>query len=350
MGAQLVIENGKLRGDLDAAGYQILNLNLEGLNLTKYSVGLGNVDNTSDANKPISSATLTALNLKENFIGAGTTGQFWRGDKTWVDYGDFALQDAVTTFPLVSVIGSSPSTSAILQATRSDYGSSSAATQIVQTGSASLGTSLLGIPIANNGMLTFQNCSFGIIKTSNSAPIYFGTNGFRRARLQLGLLVGAGDTDPGAGCIRALNTITASEFVGGGAGITGITKDQIPGTLNATVMQRLKLNGVGGEGLIEFFAQSSAPVTAFAAIYGDAAGKISLFSGSSGFPLKFDSQLLTAARAFILPNAAGTLPVRVSVPSTSSDAGQLHQIAWDASYLYLTTALNTWKRIALSSF
>lgn len=36
--------------------------------LTKSDVGLGNVDNTSDVNKPISTATQTALNLKQNTI------------------------------------------------------------------------------------------------------------------------------------------------------------------------------------------------------------------------------------------------------------------------------------------
>lgn len=35
-------------------------------NVTKAQVGLGNVDNTSDANKPVSTATQTALNLKAN--------------------------------------------------------------------------------------------------------------------------------------------------------------------------------------------------------------------------------------------------------------------------------------------
>jgi len=50
---------------------------------TKTQIGLGNVDNTSDANKPISSATQTALNAKENTITAGTTGQYYRGDKTF---------------------------------------------------------------------------------------------------------------------------------------------------------------------------------------------------------------------------------------------------------------------------
>lgn len=51
--------------------------------LDKSSVGLANADNTSDANKPISSATQAALNAKEATISAGTTAQYWRGDKTW---------------------------------------------------------------------------------------------------------------------------------------------------------------------------------------------------------------------------------------------------------------------------
>lgn len=35
---------------------------------TATSVGLGNVNNTSDANKPVSTATQTALNLKQNLL------------------------------------------------------------------------------------------------------------------------------------------------------------------------------------------------------------------------------------------------------------------------------------------
>mgnify|MGYP001004894363 CR=1 FL=1 len=42
--------------------------------VTKAQVGLGNVDNTSDLNKPISTATQTALNLKVNKAGDTLTG------------------------------------------------------------------------------------------------------------------------------------------------------------------------------------------------------------------------------------------------------------------------------------
>jgi hypothetical protein len=51
--------------------------------VTKAQVGLGNADNTSDANKPVSTATQTALNAKENTITAGTTSEYYRGDKTF---------------------------------------------------------------------------------------------------------------------------------------------------------------------------------------------------------------------------------------------------------------------------
>jgi hypothetical protein len=40
--------------------------------VTKSQVGLGNVDNTSDANKPISTATQTALNAKQDTLVSGT--------------------------------------------------------------------------------------------------------------------------------------------------------------------------------------------------------------------------------------------------------------------------------------
>ena len=50
---------------------------------SKVDVGLGNVDNTSDVNKPISTATQTALNGKEPTIAGGATTQYYRGDKTW---------------------------------------------------------------------------------------------------------------------------------------------------------------------------------------------------------------------------------------------------------------------------
>ena len=44
------------------------------IDLTKSDIGLGNVDNTSDLNKPISTATQTSLNLKANLLSPTFTG------------------------------------------------------------------------------------------------------------------------------------------------------------------------------------------------------------------------------------------------------------------------------------
>lgn len=50
--------------------------------VSKAMVGLGNVDNTSDASKPVSTATQAALATKEPVIAPGTSAQYYRGDKT----------------------------------------------------------------------------------------------------------------------------------------------------------------------------------------------------------------------------------------------------------------------------
>lgn len=64
--------------------------------LDKSAVGLSNVDNTSDANKPISTATQTALNSKEPTITSGTTTQYYRGDKTFQTHNIASINDATT--------------------------------------------------------------------------------------------------------------------------------------------------------------------------------------------------------------------------------------------------------------
>ena len=77
---------GKIQAQITANLYTLIahiNNTSNPHNVTKTQVGLSNVDNTSDANKPISSATQTALNAKENTITAGTTAQYYRGDKTF---------------------------------------------------------------------------------------------------------------------------------------------------------------------------------------------------------------------------------------------------------------------------
>jgi hypothetical protein len=123
--------------------------------LTKSDVGLANVDNTSDASKPISTATQTALNAKEPTITAGTTAQYWRGDKSWqtldktavglgnVDNTSNATERAATaTLTNKTISGASNTLSAIPQsavtnlqtALQTDQISTNTGTQLVLNG------------------------------------------------------------------------------------------------------------------------------------------------------------------------------------------------------------------------
>lgn len=297
-----------LQGDADAGGFTILNLNLSGLNLTKASVGLGNVDNTADAVKPISAAMTFALAGKEPLVAAGTTGQFWRGDKTWQTYGALALQDGNTTLPSLSALGSGALFTSTVAARRSDFGSSSIQAALQQNGALYV-TSILGLPGGNTGVLSFEGASFGIIKTNNSAPLVFGVNGSRRMRLTTGLNVG-GDTDPGAGCISAFGTVTAGHFSGAGDLLTGLTKEQIPTILRSTAFPSITINGVNGAGYLGLAAQTINPPTALAAIFATAAGRFAIWhSGSTAHAIEFNNAGMTANRLFAWPDLSGTVAV-----------------------------------------
>ena len=72
-----------LESDASAANAHITNTS-NPHSVTKTQVGLGNVDNTSDVNKPISTATQTALDGKvEEAPEDGK--QYAREDGTWVE-------------------------------------------------------------------------------------------------------------------------------------------------------------------------------------------------------------------------------------------------------------------------
>jgi hypothetical protein len=64
---------GKLIKNITYAAFKTL------LSLVKGDVGLANVDNTSDTNKPVSTAQQTALNLKANLSGATFSGNIGIG-------------------------------------------------------------------------------------------------------------------------------------------------------------------------------------------------------------------------------------------------------------------------------
>lgn len=80
--------------------------------VTKTQVGLGNADNTSDADKPVSTATQTALNLKANLSGATFTGAITASNLSGTNTGDQTL-DGLGGVPTSRTINSYPLSSNI---------------------------------------------------------------------------------------------------------------------------------------------------------------------------------------------------------------------------------------------
>ncbi|NDD53258.1 hypothetical protein EBZ39_05190 [bacterium] len=64
--------------------------------ITKSMVGLGNVDNTSDANKPVSTATQAALNLRAPINNPTFTGTVGGITKSMVGLGNITVNNAVS--------------------------------------------------------------------------------------------------------------------------------------------------------------------------------------------------------------------------------------------------------------
>lgn len=152
--------------------------------LDKSAVGLSNVDNTSDANKPVSTAAQTALNAKQNTLTLTTTG----------NSGAATLVGSTLNIPQYSGGGGGGSGIAgvqnmlgNLQGTGSAFGITAALNASNNSTYATTATRLDVYPFIPNKSLV--NCSLSINVTTLGAGvlsrvvIYGDTNGFPGAKL-----------------------------------------------------------------------------------------------------------------------------------------------------------------------
>jgi hypothetical protein len=159
------------------------------VNVDKTDVGLGNVDNTSDINKPISTLVQNALNLKEGTITAGTTAQYYRGDKTFqtLDKTAVGLSNVDNTTDLLKPI--------------------STATQTALNGKQALATNLTSI-----SALTFASTSF--VKMTAAGTFALDTNTYLTAESDtLTSVTGRGNVTTNfitIGGVTANQSVTAS--------------------------------------------------------------------------------------------------------------------------------------------
>lgn len=142
---------------------------------------------------------------------------------------------------------------------------------------------------------------------------------------------------------------------------------------------RIRVNSTTANnfGALSFVVSSSGTANSFSSVYGsriDAStmdlglrgrlvhfgGNGSGFAGTSSFPaLKRNGTTLEARLAddsgyapFTASNftASGNLITATQTPASASATGTTGTITWDSNYIYICTATNTWKRVAIASW
>jgi hypothetical protein len=187
------------------------------------------------------------------------------------------------------------------------------------------------------------------IVTRGANPTTFWTNNAERARIRgdgMFEVKGAG----GAGSTPAFSvsgTAPASCFSIDANGATKVNYTAVTGGLAAYVNS--------GGGLYSYHLGSGAGVINAVSDNSGTAGTLILSTGTEKVRLDASGRLLVGTSA----NTGGALlqvngdRVRIATaktPASATDTGSAGEICWDANYIYVCTATNTWKRTAIATW
>lgn len=200
------------------------------------SIGLGGKNGSAGVYDPWTFAHIRGS--KENGTSGNLAGYFAIGTSN--SGGTIAERMRITSDGKVGIGTSSPSSGAKLEvygnsayiaqiasttagvsqlwALSSDWSSTPSyrGTGIWQYGPSATGTTC-GVSNAELGVLTFQNCTAGLILTNGASPVVFGTTGQERMRITSGGLVGIGTSSPST----TLTVAGATTITSGGLSVAG---------------------------------------------------------------------------------------------------------------------------------
>lgn len=134
--------------------------------ITKTSIGLGSVDNTSDASKPISTPTQTALNAKQDIITTGVSTQYFKGDLTLATFP--SIPAALTAGSNISITSNQINNTAPDQVV-----TLMGANNLVISGTYPNFTITQYIPSVNSGVTRAINSSTYTISTTKQATVSY---------------------------------------------------------------------------------------------------------------------------------------------------------------------------------
>jgi hypothetical protein len=218
---EAAIRKNIVKGNAANYGFGMINDTLKLIGLTtrnviftgstsKNDIGLGNVDNTSDLNKPVSTATQTALNLKQNQLNG--TG-FVKASGTTISYDNstyLSTSTAASTYlpinnPTATGILTAPTIANSLGATFATtsgnvgIGTASPSTKLSVSGSVGINTVAQSFILNNaTGVYStyqYNGTSVGDIGTSNQAITGGGTNDFAFTSRTGNLVLGTGSIE-----------------------------------------------------------------------------------------------------------------------------------------------------------
>lgn len=213
------------------------------IDLTKNDVGLSNVDNTSDANKPISTATQTALDLKLT-IPSGTTLQYLRGDGSLATFPSLN-SGTVTSVGVIStdfsISGSPVTTSGNITANLNTSGITAGNYRNVTFNNKGIATSGIN-PTFNTAVVRSLNSNYTISSTLNTR-VYYTV----RVAYNITILVGSTgvvnlqySTNAGSTWITVSSISNSLNL---GLALTGYNDFAISGEIPANALVRLDTTG-----------------------------------------------------------------------------------------------------------
>jgi hypothetical protein len=175
-----------------------------------------------------------------------------------------------------------------------------------------------------------------------------------------GNIDGAGYNISNIGLLSAVGNITGNYFIGNGSQLTGITSGNGTAIINGTSNVRIDVaNGnvivaVGGVDQVANITSSAVTITGVIATPTSISGNVDVPGNVNSVmfgPVEFgNSSIFTMGNTstFAIPDFSGG--GNGSIPNgtkLSNDIGIPGQITFDTDYIYVCTATNTWKRVAL---
>jgi hypothetical protein len=175
-----------------------------------------------------------------------------------------------------------------------------------------------------------------------------------------GNIDGAGYNISNIGLLSATGNITGSYFIGNGSQLTGISSGNGQAIINGNSNVRIDVAGgnvivaVDGVDQVANITSSAVTVTGVIATPTSMSGNVTVPGNVNSVmfgPVEFgNSSIFTMGNTstFAIPDFSGG--GNGSIPNgtkLSNDVGIPGQISYDADYVYVCTATNTWKRVAL---